>query len=390
MNLFDDDMRRDPYPIYERLRATSPVFHFGPADLWMVFDYAGAKRALHDHERFSSAVGASRGINFEWLLFMDPPRHTKLRAIISRAFTSRSIASLEPTIRELATKLVSEVIAHRDVDLEAQLAAPLPMMVIAELLGLPINDWPKLVGWSQAIMNLAVTIMGSAAEAERASAEFYRADGEMQQYVGELVAERRATPKDDLLTRLVTVEVDGAQLTEHELVRFFELLLAAGTETTTNLIDNAVICLADHPSELARVLENPALVPSMIEEVLRFRSPGQAMFRATNRDVELCGVTIPAGKMVLPILGAANRDPSVFPEPSRFDITRDPNPHLAFGHGIHYCLGAPLSRLEARVVLEELLPKIRSIEYTQSSRWTPRKPFHVHGPASLPVRLVPR
>jgi cytochrome P450 len=390
MNLFDDEMRRDPYPVYERLRATSPVFHVAPADVWMLFDHASVKRALHDHEVFSSAVGASRGLSFEWLMFMDPPRHTKLRAIINRAFTSRAIAALEPRVRQLAKGLVDDVVARGDVDVEATLAAPLPMMVIAELLGLPLGDWPRLVGWSQAIMSLAATIIGSANEGARASAAFLQADGEMRAYLGELIAARRAMPADDLLTRLVTAEVDGEQLSEQELVRFFELLLAAGTETTTNLIDNAIVCFIDHPAELARVLAEPARVPAALEEVLRFRSPGQAMFRATKTEVELHGVTIPAGRMVLPIIGAANRDPAVFAQPERFDVARDPNPHVAFGHGIHYCLGAPLSRLEARVVLEELLPRIRGIEYTQGAQWTPRKPFHVHGPASLPVRLIAR
>jgi cytochrome P450 len=390
MNLFDDDMRRDPYRVYEQLRGSSPVFHVAPADLYMLFDYASVKRALHDNEVFSSAVGASRGHSFEWLMFMDPPRHTKLRAIINRAFTSRSIAALEPRIRELATALVDDVVARGDVDIEAHLAAPLPMMVIAELLGLPLSDWRKLVGWSQTIMNLAATIMGPASESAVASAEFLRADGEMREYLGALVAARRAKPEEDLITRLVTAEVDGQHLSEDELVRFFELLLAAGTETTTNLIDNAIICLVDHPDQWARLMAEPALVPSVIEEVLRFRAPAQAMFRATKQAVELHGVTIPAGKMVVPILGAANRDPAVFSEPSRFDITRDPNPHLAFGHGIHFCLGAPLSRLEAKVALEELVPRIREIRYAENGPWQPRKPFHVHGPAALPIRLITR
>ncbi|HUS27262.1 MAG TPA: cytochrome P450 [Kofleriaceae bacterium] len=389
MNFFDDTMRRDPYRVYEQLRASSPAFHFAPADLYFLFDYASVKRALHDSAVFSSAVGASRGNSFEWLMFMDPPRHTKLRAIINRAFTSRSIAALEPRIRELAVALVDEVVARGEVDLEEKLAAPLPMMVIAELLGLPLGDWPKLIGWSRAIMNLAATIMGPAHESAAASADFLRADGEMQAYLGELVTARRAKPVDDLLTRLVTAEIDGEHLSQLELVRFFELLLAAGTETTTNLIDNAIICLVENPDQMARLQSNVTLVPSAIEEVLRYRSPAQAIFRATKQSVELHGVTIPAGKMVLPMLGAANRDPAVFPEAARFDIGRDPNPHIAFGHGIHFCLGAPLSRLEARVALEELLPRIRTIELA-STQWTPRAPFHVHGPASLPVRIAAR
>jgi cytochrome P450 len=386
MTLFDENMRRNPYPMYEQLRAASPM-HMAAQDLWLVLDYDGVKRALHDSESFSSNVGRTRGNSFEWLLFMDPPRHTKLRAIISRAFTPRSIAALEPRIRELARGLLEPLLAKDVVDVEAELAAPLPIMVISEMLGLPTSDWKRVEGWAAAIMGLADTIIGTRADSDAAGAEFARVNAEMHAYLTALVAKRLAAPADDLLTRLVTAEVDGEHLTELELLRFFQLLLAAGAETTTNLIDNALVCLADHPSEWAKLRANPALVPSMIEEVLRFRSPGQAMFRTPNRDVELGGKTIPAGKMMLVLIGAANRDPKQFAEPNRFDITREPNPHVAFGHGIHYCLGAALSRLEARVVFEELVPRVSSVAHASDAPWRPRKPFHVHGPASLPLRL---
>ncbi len=314
--------------------------------------------------------------------------HTKLRAIVSRAFTPRSIAALEPRIRELARGLVDACLAKEIVDIEAELAAPLPIMVIGEMLGLPSSEWPRIQRWSHAIMGLADTIMGSPAEGEAASAAFDRVNREMAEYLGARVAERRAAPGDDLLARLVAAEVDGEQLSDLELLRFFQLLLAAGAETTTNLVDNALVCLIDHPAQLARLRAEPALIPSMLEEVLRYRSPAQAMFRATRSDVELGGKTIPKGKMVLAMLGAANRDPKQFANASTFDITRDPNPHLAFGHGIHFCLGAALSRLEARVAFEELIPRITDAAYASDAPWPPRKPFHVHGPASLPIRFT--
>ena len=389
MPLFDDEMRRNPYPMYDQLRGASPV-HMAAQDLWLVLDYDGVKRTLHDHEAFSSRVGGTRGVSFEWLMFMDPPRHTKLRAIISRAFTPRSIAALEPRVRELARGLIDAALAKPIVDVEAELAAPLPIMVIGEMLGLPTSEWQRIERWADTIMGLAATIIGTPADAAAASDAFARASAEMEQYLAEQVATRRVAPADDLLSRLVQAEVDGEHLTELELLRFFQLLLAAGAETTTNLIDNTLICLADHPGELAKLRAQPALVPSAIEEVLRFRAPGQAMFRATRSDVELGGKTIPVGNMVLALIGAANRDPRQFAEPARFDITREPNPHLAFGHGIHYCLGAALSRLEARVCFEELLPRIATVAYTSSEPWQPRKPFHVHGPASLPLRFTDR
>jgi cytochrome P450 len=378
MSLFDDNMRRDPYRFYDQMRSSSPVLHFAPADLWLVLDYASVKRVLSDTGVFSSAVGASRGHGFEWLLFMDPPRHTKLRGIVNRAFTSRSIAGLEPRIRELARRLLDDM--PEEVDFEAAVAGKLPILVIADMLGLPERDWPRLVGWSHAIMNLADTIMG---DGTAASEVFSAADAEMRAYLSDV------EPRG-LLSALMTAEVDGERLSQAELVRFFQLLLAAGTETTTNLIDNALVSLLDHPSELARLLADHALIPAMLEETLRYRSPAQAMFRATRAEVELHGVTIPPGKMLLAMLGSANRDPAVFASASTFDIGRDPNPHLAFGHGIHFCLGAPLSRLEARVVFEELLPRVTSIEYASRDPWRPRQPFHVHGPASLPLVIRQR
>jgi cytochrome P450 len=387
MTLFDDEMRRNPYPMYEQLRAASPL-HVAAQDLWLVLDYDGVKRTFQDHDSFSSNAAPTRGIEFEWLLFMDPPRHTKLRAIISRAFTSRSIAALEPRIRELARRLVDALLAKDVCDVEAELAAPLPIMVIGDMLGLPASDWKRIERWADAIIGLGSTIVGTPEEAAAADVAFEQANAEMTDYVASHVAARRANPTDDLLARLALADVDGEMLTDHELLRFVQLLLAAGAETTTNLIDNTLICLADHPDQWARLRAQPGLLPSALEEVLRYRSPAQALFRATKHDVELGGKTIPAGKMVLAVAGAANRDPRQFAEPDRFDIARDPNPHLAFGHGIHFCLGAPLSRLEARIVFEELLPRITAISHASDQPWRPRQAFHVHGPDSLPMSFA--
>lgn len=183
--------------------------------------------------------------------------------------------------------------------------------------------------------------------------------------------------------------MDGQQLSGDELLRLVQLLLAAGTETTTNLIDNAVLCLCEHPDQRARLRAAPELLPSAIEEVLRHRSPGQAMFRRTRRAVELHGQTIPPEQFVLVLVGAANRDPAQFRDADRFDIGREPNPHLAFGHGIHFCLGAPLSRLEARLGLGELLGRMPDFALASSAPWTPRQAFHVHGPTHLPLRFPP-
>jgi cytochrome P450 len=315
---------------------------------------------------------------------MDPPRHTKLRAILGRVFTPRSIAALEPRIRALTRELLGRVLDRDELDVVADLAAPLPMMVIAEMLGLPTADWQRFAGWSEAIVNLGNTIAGG--DAEHASAAFRAADGEMAPYFAQAIEERRARPSDDLLSRLAVAEVDGDHLDDHEITRFSQLLLAAGTETTTNLIDNAVVCFAEHADQLARIRAEPALLAPAIEEVLRYRAPVQAMFRATARDVELDGTRIPAGKFVIAMIGSANRDPRRFPDASRFDAARSPNPHIAFGHGIHFCLGAPLSRLEGSIALGELLTVMEHFELV-SPDWPPRGSFNVLGPAALPVRF---
>ena len=384
MDLLSPSARRDPYPAYAQLRERTPVLHVPGPDLWIVLRHASVKRVLSDHEAFSSNVSALRGHDFAWLLFMDPPRHAKLRAIISRALTSRAIARLEPRIRALSRELLDAAIERGRFDLALDYATPLPVMVIAELLGLPLGDWPTLARWSETIIALGNTIAGTGAA--EASAAFRAADAEMSDYFGRLVRERRARPTSDLLARLVAAEVDGEHLDDGELVRFCQLLIAAGTETTTTLIDNAILTLCEHPDALARLRADPAAIPAAIEEVLRYRTPVQAMFRATRREVELDGVTLPARAFVIAAIGSANRDPLAFDGAERFDPARDPNPHVAFGHGIHFCLGAPLSRLEGRIALGDLLDRFASLEVVDPD-WPLRSSFHVLGPASLPLRF---
>ncbi|WP_438026570.1 cytochrome P450 [Sorangium sp. So ce233] len=388
MNLFSEEMRRDPYPTYEQMRSSSPVLHVAPLDLWMVLDYEGVKRALTDHEAFSSAVTPVIGKAPDWLLFADPPRHTKLRAIVMRAFTARSVAGLEPRVRELSRELLDEQIERGEMDLAADYAGLLPTMVIAEMLGIPLEDRARFLRWSEAIANLSNAISG-ADGAERMMSEHAAAKAEMEGYLAEVLGARRRAPKDDLLTRLVDAEVDGERLTEDEILGFFQVLLAAGTETTTNLIDNAILCFLERPADLARLRGSPDLLPSAIEEVLRYRSPVQMMFREARRDVEVHGQVIPAGKLVVPVIGSANRDPQQFRDPGRFDVGRDPNPHVAFGQGIHFCLGAPLARLEARIALSDLLSRLRGLELASKEPWEPRKAFNVLGPARLPICFEP-
>jgi cytochrome P450 len=385
MDFFTDDMRRNPYPVYDRLRGSSPVFHMPPPfDAWLILDYGGVRRALHDHDTFSSAVPAPR----HWFLFFDPPRHTKLRALILTAFVPRVVANLEPRIRQLSRELIDQAIGRGEMDLAADYAVPLPMKVIAEMIGIPGADWPRFKRWSDGVLKISYTRSGGE-EAARAMGEFVAVTAEMSAYLAQMIDRRRAAPQDDLLTRLVAAEVDGERLTHEEILGFFQLLVVGGQETTTNLIANAMLCFAEHPDQLARLRAAPDLLPAAIEEVLRYRSPLQWVMRTPRRPVELHGQVIPAGKLVLPVIGSANRDPGQFPDAGRFDITREPNPHLAFGHGIHGCLGAPLARLEARIALADLLGRLGEFGLAGAAPWEPRQALHVHGPARLPIRFAP-
>lgn len=388
IDLFSVEARRDPYPLYDQLRAVGPVIQDPRSDRWMLLDHASVRRALDDHDAFSSMVSPPPSAPSNWFIFTDPPRHAKLRALVMRAFTPRSVAMLEPRIREIAGALLAPALERGAMDMARDFAIPLPIMVIAEMLGAPPSEHARLRRWSDGIVTLTDTLQGGGAS-ERAVQHFVGVHGEMAAYVGALLDQRRTSPSDDLLTRLAQAEVDGERLTDAEILGFFELLLLAGHETTTNLIDNAVLSFVEHPTELGRVRADRALLPAAIEEVLRYRSPVQAVFRLTRQAVEMNGATIPAGKLVIVMIGAANRDPSVFADADRFDVGRQPNPHVGFGHGIHFCVGAPLARLESRIALGLLLDRTREIELATLEPWEPRHAFHVHGPTRLPVRLEP-
>jgi cytochrome P450 len=407
--LFSDEMRRDPYPFYRQLRSASPVFHDPASGLWMIFDYDGVKWALADVESFSSKYGP------DWLIFADPPRHTKLRALISKAFTPRSIANLEPRIRALTLELLEGAMAGptsskapegnaaevgppngsqwRVFDVATDFAVPLPMMVIAEMIGIPVSDRTRFKRWSDVILKMSYTIGRHDEEAAAAASDFMAVTGEMDDYLASILSARRsagtvaADSNDDLLSRLANAEVDGERLSQREILGFFQLLLLAGSETTTNLINNAILCLIEHPEQLARLRAAPELLPAAIEEVLRYRSPLQWIYRLTRGDIELHGQVIPAGRLVLTMIGAANRDPRHFSDPEHFDIARDPNPHLAFGHGMHFCLGAALGRLEGRIALGEFLARFIDFELASDVPWPPRQGLHVHGPTHLPIRV---
>lgn len=382
------DLRRNPFPFYAQVRGGAPVVHDPATDAWLILDYTGVKQALTDPDLFSSSMSyAGRG-NPDWMIFMDPPRHAKLRSLISQAFTLRAISNLEQRIRTLSCELLDEVIDRGEMDLVADYATPLPMMVIAEMIGISPAEWARFRAWSDVILRLSHTL-GAGPAASTAVMEYAVVKAEMSLYLQTIIDQRRAIPRNDLLSRLVHAEVDGDSLADEEIEAFIELLIVAGQETTSNLISNAVLSLSQFPTELRRLTRSWDLLPVAIEEILRFRSPVQWVLRSTLASVTMHGQVIPAGALVLPLIGSANRDPQHFPEPDRFDVTRNPNAHLAFGHGVHFCIGAALARLEARVALPDLYSRLRKLEVADAEPWKPRDAFHVLGPSRLLVRFDP-
>lgn len=387
MDLFSESMRRNPFTLYAHMRATAPVFRVPPPfDMWMIFDYENAKRVASDFQAFSSAVPAPDN----WFIFQDPPQHAKMRALISRAFTPKSIAGLEPRIEQLSREILDRALPRGEMDLAVDYAVPLPMKVIAELIGIPSEDWTRFRRWSDSILKLSYTMKGMESDSETATAmeSFRTASAEMNEYLAGAIAARRANPQDDLLTRLVEAEVDGERLSQYDILGFFQLLVVGGQETTANLINNAVISLLEFPGQLKLLRRSPELIPSAVEEALRFRSPIQWLMRTPTQDISLSGQLIPKRSLILVMVGSANRDEKIFAEPDRFDICRAPNPHIAFGHGIHACLGAALARMEARIALGHLLSRMTEIGPASAQPWPPRKALNVHGPASLPIRFA--
>lgn len=382
INLFSDEARRNPYPLYDEMRSQSPLAYAPPPfDGWLIFDYDGVKRALNDHELFSSRVPAPRN----WFIFFDPPAHSKLRGLIAKAFTPKSVAALESHIRELSRQLLGQALRQAEFDLATQVSIPLPMKVIARMIGIPPADWERFKRWSDSMLKLSYARQGGE-EAAEAGREFNAVTSEMDKYLTEMIGQRREKPEEDLLTRLIEAEMDGEKLSQEEILGFFQLLLIGGQETTTNLINNAVLSFLENPDQLALLRSNQELLPSAIEEVLRYRSPLQWVMRTPRREVEMHGQIIPAGKLVLPMIGSANRDPKHFTEPNIFDVRRNPNPHIAFGHGIHSCAGAALARMETRIVLGDFLRMAPEFELASNERWHPRRALHVHGPTNLVLR----
>jgi len=395
-NPLDPGVRRDPFAAYARARREVPALvHAGlPIRLVSVFRYEDCQAVLRDAQTWSSefpVIDQAEGQNVparRSMLGSDPPAHTRLRSLVNKAFTPRMIQRLEPRMHEIANELLDAALEQGDVDLVQALTYPLPVTVIAEIIGIPAEDRAQFKRWSDAVVaNLGLVFLGGF-DPERAQRQQKLFDA-MREYFIPLAEERKRRPREDLLTGLVQAEHEGSKLDFEEMLSMLVLLLVAGNETTTTLIGNAALELLAHPGELKRLRDDPGLLPSAIEEVLRFASPVQFDPRRATRPLSLHGVEIRANDVVLSWLGSANRDENSFERPDSFDIAREKNPHLAFGFGTHYCIGANLARLEARVAIGALLARTRSFE-RRGDELLPLHPSPVfRAVTQLPMRLVP-
>jgi cytochrome P450 len=359
----------------EEMRVNNPVFQDESRPLWHVFRYKDVLTVLSDYTRFSSqAFSVMGGLFTDTLIAKDPPDHRKLRNLVNQAFTPRAVARLSERVTQITQELLDQVREQGKMDVVADIAFPLPAKVIADLLGVPAEDWNIFQRWAR---------IGDGPPMRGQQGDGRGMREEMADYFSRLLAERRRAPREDLISALSVAEVDGERLSERELVSFCTLLLAAGQETTKNLIANAIVCFTDYPEAMERLRREPALMPTAIEEVLRYLPPVWFLFRQTTTDVELAGRTIPANQIVLAWTASANRDPAQFPDPDRFDIEREPNRHLAFGHGVHYCVGAPLARLEAKIALTMMLEQLKDLQRVEGA------PVMVHQGIVFVIRSLP-
>ena len=413
---YSDAHRDDPYPMYAELRRHSPVTQLKDGS-YAVARYEDVAYVLRHPELFSSRamLSATSGgfasalasaalepseaariaellksmpITIEKqlasrsLIAVDPPVHGPMRNLVNRGFTPRRISDLERRVRAIARAALAHVDGKPHFDMVSQFFVPLPVTVIAELLGVEPERSSDFKRWS----DCAVAVTGGGTGALRRPADVLEGVSSLSRYIMGVVEQRRRSPGNDLVSVLIRAEDGEAALTPVEVAMFTLLLLVAGNETTTNLLGNTLIALMEHPHELERVRRDPARIPALVEEALRYDSPIQFLFREARQDVELGGMKIPAGATVMPLIGSANRDEAQFPNADRFDPSRNTQGHLAFGLGIHFCLGASLARLEARVALEELLTRFSAYERTEPSVQYVDS-YIVRGPKRLPLRV---
>ncbi len=394
LNLLSPEIRADPYPVYAELRRSSPVAQVDPGGLWAVSRYEDILHVLKNPKLFASE-GFKIAAEPPWfgrtnplaesLIFMDDPKqHGRLRGLVSRAFGPTALARLEPRIRAVAKELSSRLASRQTVDFVADFALPLPASVIGDLLGLDPTLHSRFKLWSDDMTAISASQPGDTELLARCR----RTVEEMEQYLGEVLASRRKNPGDDMVSELLRARVEGEALTDRELMAFLFVLLVAGLETTVHLIGNSGRFLAEHPDILSQLRADPSLIPAFIEELLRFDPPVHGTMRLCTEDVTLGGVSLPRGSMVLLLMGSAMRDERYCPDAERFNLDRKGPHNVAFGHGMHFCLGAALARLEARVGLEELLPQCAGLARSPGPvEWN--YALTVRGMRNLPLEVHP-
>ncbi|MCM3023952.1 cytochrome P450 [Heyndrickxia ginsengihumi] len=358
------EKKLNPFPIYEEFRKHSPVRYDQERNCWDIFLYEDVDYVLKHYELFSSEQ--QRLIRRDNMLRIDPPRHKQLRDLVNKGFTPRAIKELAPRIQEITEQLISNVLDQGEMKIIDDMAMPLPVIVIADLLGVPAEDREKFKVWSDILVKGVEDPQPEVYEAVKREQEDVHQ--QLKEYLSYILERRRFHPQDDIISSLLSAEIDGNKLTETEILDFSILLLAAGNETTTNLITNGVRLMTEIPDIQRQAKSDLSLIPSMVEEVLRYYSPVQAPSRIAKQDIELQGESIKKGDIVVAWVGSANRDEAKFPAANTFQIDRKPNQHLSFGKGIHFCLGAPLARLEAQIAFEKMFTHFTNIRLKEAAQ----------------------
>jgi cytochrome P450 len=392
---YSDEFFEDPWDMYRWLRDEQPCYHNERLGFWAVSRYDDCVEVHRDHEAFTSTRGVSLdqlrsaafgelAVGFASMIMLDPPEHDRMRKLVNRAFTPRRIAEWEPVVQQVIDARLDTLAGAGHFDVVRDFSGPFPVEIISAIVGIPSADRQQIRHWADAMLEREIGNPLPTAAGIEASIAFWS-------YVQALVLDKRANPSDDMIGHLIEAEVprdDGTteHLTDDEVTGFITLLTAAGSETATKLVANAVMTLAEHPGELARLRADWSLAPAAVEEALRWRAPSQYQGRFAVADRTLHGRTIPAGSPVLIVTGAANRDPRAYDDPDRFDITRQGPLGIAFGHGVHYCIGSHLARLEGRIALESLYGRWPELKVDLDAvRWVHMA--NVAGPASVPVSV---
>ncbi len=386
-NFFSRRLLADPYPIYHRLQTRDPVHRSRFIKGWVLSRHEDIDAVLRDHRRFGNDRVSTRDANLRFdaeeprsMLYRDPPDHTRLRSLVSKAFTPRAVRDLRPRIEKIADDLLDSLDGEDSFDVIDAIAYPLPVAVISEMLGVPEDERGPFREWSN---DASLSIEPLLDERRMASSQDTLA--RLRDYFSDLANRRRDDPGDDLISALTQIEDEGDSLTHEELQLMLVLLLVAGNETTRNLVGNGMLALLRNPEQLDRLRRDPDLIGGAVEELTRYDSPVQMDGRSVREDTEVAGVRLERGQYLMLLLGAANRDPEVFDDPDVLDVSLERKPHLGYGRGIHHCLGAPLARMEAEIMLGKLIERFPNIRLAGTP--TRRRQIVLRGLSSLPVRI---